>query len=132
MALQIVVTTNRWKSDPSSRELIDFLQKQQTQLSLESSIVYYDFPSYADYEASTVRPDVLLFSPSVGFLAIKTVDRNLFQQSNGDVETIDWLSMILPETFTQDWSRVDFLGLGVHRRLYRYTQFSCPWRTVVK
>lgn len=89
MALQIVVTTNRWKSDPSSRELIDFLQKQQTQLSLESSIVYYDFPSYADYEASTVRPDVLLFSPSVGFLAIKTVDRNLFQQSNGDVETID-------------------------------------------
>lgn len=69
--MEIIITTNRWKSDPNSRSLVDFLQKNAPSLGLDDSIVYYDFPAYADYDASTFRPDILIFSPNHGFIAVR-------------------------------------------------------------
>ena len=89
MALEVVVTTNRWKNDPASRELVEFLQSKQELLGLENSILYYDFPSYSDYEAAIFRPDILLFGPKFGFVAVRFYDEGLFQRSGETLEDID-------------------------------------------
>ena len=89
MALDIVVTTGRWKNDPTSRSLIAFLDRRQVDLGLSGGVVYYDFPAYADYEGSVFRPDLLLLSPSHGFVAIRTFDRGMFEQPREGVCSID-------------------------------------------
>jgi superfamily I DNA and RNA helicase len=89
MALDIVVTTSRWKNDPTSRSLIAFLERRQVDLGLSDGVVYYDFPAYADYEGSVFRPDLLLLSPSHGFVAIRTFDRGMFEQPRDGVRSID-------------------------------------------
>ena len=89
MPLKIVVTTNRWKNDPASREVVEYLEKNQESLSLGDAILYYDFPSYADYEATVFRPDILLFSPNHGFIAIRFFDKSIFQRSTEGILEID-------------------------------------------
>lgn len=89
MALEIVVTTNRWKNDPASRELVEHLQNSEGALGLEESLLYYDFPSYADYEAALFRPDILLFIPNKGFVAARFFDEGLFQRTNENLEDVD-------------------------------------------
>lgn len=89
MALEILVTTSRWKNDPSSRSLVNYLQENQAKLGIEDGVVYYDFPAYADYEAAIFRPDVLLLSPSHGFVAVRSLDGTIFQRSRDGIEDID-------------------------------------------
>src|ERR1700722_3548070 len=89
MALDIVVTTSRWKNDPVSRSLVGFLEQHQADLGLSDGVVYYDFPAYADYEASLFRPDILLLSASHGFVAIRAIDAGTFRHSREGVREID-------------------------------------------
>lgn len=89
MSLQVVVTTSRWKNDPTSRTLVGYLQDNQDELGLTEGVVYYDFPAYVDYEASLFRPDVLLLSPLHGFLAIRAFDSGIFQRSPESLSNID-------------------------------------------
>lgn len=89
MPLEIVVTTSRWKNDPSSRSLVDYLKQNQVDLALTDAVLYYDFPAYADYEASIFRPDVLLFSPIHGFVAIRNFDGSRLQQSEESLIEVD-------------------------------------------
>jgi superfamily I DNA and RNA helicase len=89
MSLEIVVTTGRWRNDPTSRSLVGFLEERQAELGLTDGIVYYDFPAYADYEASLARPDVLLLSPLHGFVAIRTFDPGIFRRSDESLLDID-------------------------------------------
>jgi superfamily I DNA and RNA helicase len=103
--MEIVVTTNRWKSDPNSRQLVEHLQANAQNLSLQNAIVYYDFPSYADYEASSFRPDLLIFSPNLGFIAARFYDKTLFKRSSEGLEELDL-------------ALEDFVG-NLHSRLVR-------------
>lgn len=89
MALEIIVTTDRYGSDPLSRDLIEFLRAQQHRLQLDTALLYYDFPAYVDYETETIRPDVLLFSPIYGFIAIRFFDATVFQRTSATAESID-------------------------------------------
>lgn len=89
MALDIVVTTSRWKNDPVSRSLVDYLRQNQVSLGIDNGVVYYDFPAYADYEAGLFRPDVLLLSPSHGFIAVRMFDNSIFQRSRESISDID-------------------------------------------
>lgn len=89
MPLEIVVTTSRWKNDPISRGLVGFLQEHQATLGLSDAILYYDFPAYVDYEAAVFRPDVLILSPSHGFLAVRALDNSMFQRSRESLVEID-------------------------------------------
>ncbi len=89
MALDIVVTTDRYHSDPISRSFIDYVRNNQKSLHVDSGVLYYDFPAYVDYETETTRPDILLFSPEHGFTAIRFVDDTLFVRSKESVEDID-------------------------------------------
>jgi superfamily I DNA and RNA helicase len=89
MALEIVVTTERWKNDPASRSFVDFVRDKQDELHLTNAVLYYDFPAYVDYETATSRPDVLIFSDRHGFVAIRFVDPSLFQRSDESIAEID-------------------------------------------
>lgn len=89
MPMEIVVTSGRWKNDPASRSLVEYLQENEGQLNLSDAVLYYDFPAYGDYEASVIRPDVLLFSPSHGFMALRFLDDSLFQRSADSIFEID-------------------------------------------
>lgn len=87
--MQIVVTTGRWKNDPTSRALVSYLQEHQAELGISDAVVYYDFPAYADYEAAIFRPDVLILSPSHGFVAVRAFDHSMFQRSRESLLEID-------------------------------------------
>lgn len=87
--MEIVVTTGRWTNDPSSREVVDYLRQKEGELSLTDAVLYYDFPAYADYETALIRPDILLFSPRHGFVALRFIDDSLFQRSAEDAAEVD-------------------------------------------
>jgi superfamily I DNA and RNA helicase len=87
--MEIVVTTSRWKNDPSAREFVEYLRLNQDKLGLSSSIIYYDFPAYVDYESSVVRPDILILSPNHGFIAVRFFEESLFQRSGEGALQID-------------------------------------------
>jgi superfamily I DNA and RNA helicase len=87
--MEIVVTTGRWKNDPASRTVVDYLNGHQADLSLTDAVLYYDFPAYADYESTLIRPDILLFSPRHGFFAIRSVDESLFRRSREGALELD-------------------------------------------
>ncbi|WP_264579166.1 DEAD/DEAH box helicase [Sphingobium sp. B8D3A] len=105
MPLEIVVTTGRWKNDPASRALVDYLRHNEGVLGIENSVVYYDFPAYADYEAAIFRPDILLLSPLHGFVAIRAYDNTMFQRSRESATEID--------------SALDDFSSNLHSRLIR-------------
>lgn len=50
MALDVIVTTTRISKDPRGRQLVGFLREQAAALGIEDGVVYYDFPTYSDYE----------------------------------------------------------------------------------
>jgi superfamily I DNA and RNA helicase len=87
--MEIVITTGRWKNDPASRSLVEYLQHNQDDLGLDNAILYYDFPAYADYEMALIRPDVLLLSPKHGFLAFRYFEQTLFKRSGETLAEID-------------------------------------------
>ena len=87
--MKTVVTTNRWRNDPESRGLVEYLEANTAELGLEDAVLYYDFPAYADYEAAVWRPDLLLFSPTIGFVAIRNYNETLFQRSPESILEID-------------------------------------------
>jgi hypothetical protein len=89
MAMEIVVTTDRLRADPSSRDLIEFLRNEEDRLNLQDSVLYYDFPAYVDYETETTRPDILLFSPRYEFIAIRFLDDSLFMRNADALKEVD-------------------------------------------
>lgn len=81
MPVEIVVTTDRYRTDPASRAFVEHVRTRQADLGLIHGVLYYDFPAYADYEAEVKRPDILLFSPCHGFFAIRFIAQSIFQRS---------------------------------------------------
>lgn len=71
MALDILVTTDRIKTDPIGRDFISHLQAIESRYGLEDAALYYDFPTYSDYETVTHKPDALLVSAAHGIFAIR-------------------------------------------------------------
>ena len=89
MAIDIVVTTDRFHNDPASRDFVNYVKSNQILLGLTSAVLYYDFPAYVDYESELNRPDILLFSPQHGFVAIRFLVDTLFVRSQEPVSTLD-------------------------------------------
>lgn len=74
MALDVIVTTTRISKDPKGRQLVDFLREQADALNIQTGVVYYDFPTYSDYETISHKPDALLVSAHHGIIAIRFID----------------------------------------------------------
>ena len=71
MAIDVLVTTDRLAKDPVARSLIEYLQQHSAVLALDDAVLYYDFPTYTDYDNTPYRPDALLVSPNHGVIAIR-------------------------------------------------------------
>lgn len=71
MSIDILVTTDRINDDPLGREFVQHLETHSARLDLDSAALYYDFPTYSDYETVTHKPDALLLSPTHGIIAIR-------------------------------------------------------------
>lgn len=71
MSLDVLVTTERIHTDPTGRQFIEYIEKNAGHLGLDSAALYYDFPTYADYETVIHKPDALLASSRHGVLAIR-------------------------------------------------------------
>ncbi|NIF18683.1 ATP-binding domain-containing protein [Pantoea sp. Cy-639] len=73
MEIEILVTSDRIGSDPLARDFISLLKTNYGELNLDGAVLYYDFPSYSDYETVTHKPDALLLSPQHGIIAFRFV-----------------------------------------------------------
>ncbi|MGR8024951.1 hypothetical protein, partial [Burkholderia cenocepacia] len=73
MSIDILVTTDRINDDPMGCEFVRHLETHATALGLDDAALYYDFPTYSDYETVTHKPDALLLSPVHGIVAIRFV-----------------------------------------------------------
>lgn len=89
MAIDVLITTNKIASDPIAREFIEFVQSNSERLALSEGVVYYDFPTYADYETVRHKPDVLVVSPVYGIAAVKFIDGDLLPLSQSHIEDAD-------------------------------------------
>ncbi|WP_321781668.1 DEAD/DEAH box helicase [Burkholderia pyrrocinia] len=73
MAVDILVTTDRLNNDPLARDFLNYIDANAARLGLEESALYYDFPTYSDYETVTYKPDILLVTRNHGMLALRFV-----------------------------------------------------------
>lgn len=89
MAIDVLITTNKIASDPIAREFIGFLHANSEQLALAEGVVYYDFPTYSDYETVRHKPDILIVSPVYGIAAVKFFDGSLLPLSQAQIADAD-------------------------------------------
>ncbi|QVM89726.1 DEAD/DEAH box helicase [Pseudomonas entomophila] len=76
MDIDILVTSDRINSDPLARDFITHIRTHTAELNLEDAALYYDFPSYSDYETITHKPDALLISKNHGIIAFRFITGN--------------------------------------------------------
>jgi superfamily I DNA and RNA helicase len=62
---------------------------------LTDAVLYYDFPTYADYEAAAYKPDALLLSPVHGVVAIRIGIEATRREWNGFDESLGQFCSIL-------------------------------------
>src|SRR5437868_3607979 len=86
MALDVIVTTNRITKDPNGRDLISYFRDHTAELELETAVLYYDFPTYSDYETVSHKPDAMLVSSRHGVVAIRFIDA---QEDPATIQSID-------------------------------------------
>src|SRR5688500_4877080 len=88
MPLDVLITTGRISQDPAGREFVDHLQARAPDLGLHDAALYYDFPTYSDYETVAHKPDVLVVSRQHGVVAVRFL-RKADQTKPGEVASID-------------------------------------------
>lgn len=74
MALDVLITSNRISESAVARRFVEYLQENQLNIGLSNACLYYDFPTYSDYETVAHKPDMLLLSPLHGVIALHFVD----------------------------------------------------------
>ncbi|MFV8531523.1 DEAD/DEAH box helicase [Ralstonia pseudosolanacearum] len=87
VSIDILVTTDRINDDPMGREFVRHLETHATALGLDDAALYYDFPTYSDYETVTHKPDALLLSPVHGIVAIRFVSGHQAERQPSHVLT---------------------------------------------
>jgi len=87
VSIDILVTTDRISDDPLGREFVRHIETQATALDLDDAALYYDFPTYSDYETVTHKPDALLLSPVHGIVAIRFISGHQAERQPSHVLT---------------------------------------------
>lgn len=71
MSLQVFPSASATRADPNARMLIEHLNDSQERLSLQRSIIFYNFPLFREDERLLVA-DLVLLSPSGGVMLVGT------------------------------------------------------------
>lgn len=88
--MDILVTTDRLSADPDARNFLEHIRLNSERLDLEAAAIYYDFPTYSDYETVTHKPDILIASPNHGVIALRFVsEQSLFDSTLKSAPEID-------------------------------------------
>lgn len=86
----IIITTDRYTEDPEANQLLQFLNENADALSLQNAVFYYDYPSYANYDAISHKPDILILSQQHGIVAIAFAkERNLLTGGSESISEIN-------------------------------------------
>ncbi|WP_154070868.1 DEAD/DEAH box helicase [Bradyrhizobium lablabi] len=94
-----VISSLRYSSDALSKSIIEALQAAGPFQDDDTSVIYYDYPIYSDYDKSLYKPDICLWSANHGFFVIKNCDSVLIDLSatvlgQFDVELSDFASLL--------------------------------------
>jgi len=90
MALEVILTSDRYEADPAGRELLDAVSDARLQQITAQAVYYYDFPTYSDYETVPHTPSALLLSPVIGVIAIRALTEFEIASGNfGSLEEIE-------------------------------------------
>jgi len=91
-----------FQKDTLALELIDFLEANESTLSLEESEIYYSYPLYRDFEGDLIRTHVLIVSKNHGVIVVgiskateTSSDKNLIEADRN-----------LGDAFNQIYSRL--------------------------
>jgi superfamily I DNA and RNA helicase len=87
--METVVASARLKSDPDSNVLIRRLKDRQVDFAISEAVIYYDFPTFRDYEDDSFRPDVMVLSKNHGVIAFKLILQEDLDQGDEHVQAID-------------------------------------------
>jgi superfamily I DNA and RNA helicase len=115
MSLDVLITTSRIETDHVGRTFIQFVNENQQRLGLEDAVLYYDFPSYVDYETALHKPDTVIVSPTLGiivvnFLAGRHIDAERPEQPSEEVE--EFCSLLIARLLKSKTLRVGVAGLA--------------------
>jgi superfamily I DNA and RNA helicase len=84
-----VISSLRYSSDALSKSIIENLQAAAPFRDDDSSVIYYDYPIYSDYDKSLYKPDICVWSSDHGFFVIKNCDAVLIELSATVLAQID-------------------------------------------
>lgn len=88
--VEVVLTSDRFETDPIGREFAEIICGGDLEGQLSSGVLYYDFPTYADYEAVAYTPTALLLSPRHGIVAVRAISQLELASGNlGDIHDIE-------------------------------------------
>src|SRR6266446_79930 len=84
-----VISSLRYSSDALSKSIIENLQAAPAFRDDDTSVIYYDYPIYSDYDKSLYKPDICVWSAGHGFFVIKNCDAVLIELSATVLAQID-------------------------------------------
>jgi len=68
-AMEKLISSKRFLSDPTARNFLERIESKENHLKLSTSVFYYDFPTFRDYEDESCKANALILSPIYGILA---------------------------------------------------------------
>jgi superfamily I DNA and RNA helicase len=71
VAMEILITSDRINTDPLGRDFISHIRATAAETGLAGAVLYYDFPSYSDYDSINHKPDALILSEAHGIIAVR-------------------------------------------------------------
>jgi superfamily I DNA and RNA helicase len=71
--MEKVVVSPRLKTDPMALQILQYLDANAQKLGLGSSVLYYGFPLFRDFEDALFQPSLLLIDANKGVVAIRIV-----------------------------------------------------------
>lgn len=86
---EIIVTTEYYHEDPDGRSFLDYINTHSKKMDLDSAVVYYQYPTYSDYEGRSYSPDALILCPKHGIVPIKFSSKKTLFSSLAEVEDLE-------------------------------------------
>jgi len=86
--LQINIASDSFSKNDIAKELVDFIESHQTSLSLEDSILYYEFPLFKEVNEEILYPKFKIVSPYYGIVIIQSDSRTHRTASNSEINKL--------------------------------------------
>ncbi|YBV93575.1 ATP-binding domain-containing protein (plasmid) [Bacillus sp. PK9-021] len=86
--MEIMIPTASFNEDSLANELVNELEKNQSELELQNASLYHQFPLFKELDQEIEYPSFLLISPNHGLIIIQTDDRSERTLGKEDLEKL--------------------------------------------